>query len=133
MPKSTVNQNTEVTKFLDELDHPLRTEIEMLRAIILNSYPNLEENIKWNGPNYYLNEEDRITMKIHPPKVIQIIFHRGAKTKAQPKTQLIVDHAGLLEWKANDRAVAPFKNAKEISDQKSALSKVIKDWLAAAG
>lgn len=132
MAKSIINFSKEVTQFLDELHHPMRKEIEALRAIILRTHASLEESIKWNGPNYHINGEDRITMKIHPPKVIQIIFHRGAKTKEQPKAQLINDTNGLLDWKTNDRAVATFKNESEVNDQKSVLSKVIKDWLAAA-
>ena len=75
------NLNNEVTDFLDELNHSLRKEIEALRICILSTDNNLTENIKWNGPNYCFDNEDRITMRIQPPKtkLIQIIFHRGAK------------------------------------------------------
>jgi hypothetical protein len=77
--------NKKVTKFLDELIHPLREEIEQLRQIILGSNSDLTENIKWNGPNYCFKGEDRITMKIQPPKQILLVFHRGAKKLVQPK------------------------------------------------
>jgi hypothetical protein len=110
----------------------MRKEIEALRAIILSAHASLEESIKWNGPNYHINGEDRITMKIHPPKVIQIIFHRGAKTKEQPKAKLIIDTAGLLDWKTNDRAVATFRNESELNDQKSVLIKIVNHWLVAS-
>jgi hypothetical protein len=69
------NLNIEVITFLDKLNHPFRSEIEVLRQIILNSNSDIIENIKWNGPNYIFNNEDRITIKINPPKLIQIIFH----------------------------------------------------------
>lgn len=65
--------NDEVTKFLDELNHPLRDEIEELRLTIINSVEGLSENIKWNGPNYSFQNNDCITLKINPPKQIQII------------------------------------------------------------
>ena len=81
MAKQKVILNHKVTKFLDGLSHPFRKEIEQLRLYILSGDIRLEENIKWNGPNYYLYNNDRITMRIHPPKQIQLIFHRGAKVQ----------------------------------------------------
>lgn len=126
------NVNDEVTKFLNELNHPLRTEIEALRLIILNSINGLTENIKWNGPNYYFEEQDRITMKIQPPKQILLIFHRGAKKIIQPKDKLIDDKSGLLIWKENDRAIVEFKNLDEIKKAESNLEKIINNWINAA-
>ena len=68
-------------------------------------------------------------MKIQPPKLIQIIFHRGAKVKAQPETKLIQDHSGLLTWRENDRALAAFKNLDEIENKELVLSQIIEDWI----
>ena len=81
MAKQLTNLNKEVTNLLDELKHPFRQEIENLRICVLSSNKNLVENIKWNGPNYSFHNEDRITMRIQPPKKqIQLIFHRGQKS-----------------------------------------------------
>ncbi len=124
--------NAEVTKFLDGQQHPLRTEIELLRKIILESENELIENIKWNGPNYAVNNDDRITMRIQPPKQIQLIFHRGAKKLEQPKTKLIDDKSGLLVWKENDRAVATFKNSAEILAAQPNLETIIRNWILSA-
>lgn len=126
------NLNPEVTKFLDDLKHPLRKEIEQLRTAILSAQPKLSENIKWNGPNFYLNDDDRITMRIQPPKQLQLIFHRGAKKQQQPKSKLINDKSGLLLWKENDRAVATFRNKAEIDSAVKDLTKIVKDWIEAA-
>ena len=122
------HQNTEVTKFLDELNHPLRNE--KLRRLILEAENKLVENIKWNGPNYSINNEDRITLKIQPPKQLQLIFHRGAKVKEQPKKRLIKDESGLLLWKENDRAIATFIDFDAIHAKKQDLIVVVKDWIA---
>lgn len=121
----------EVTVFLDDQKHPMRKEIDALRGEILNASQTLAENVKWNGPNYSVGELDRITMKIQPPTKIQLIFHRGAKVQAQPKTKLIADNSGLLDWRGNDRAIATFKNIQEIDLAKSSLSQIIRDWLKA--
>lgn len=131
MAKEKDRLNKEVTKFLDDLNHPFRKEIEQLRIKILNANPGLTENIKWNGPNYRFDDNDRITMRINPPKQIQLIFHRGAKVQEQPEDKLITDNSGILVWKTNDRAVATFKSMEEITSTKEAVSKIINDWLSA--
>ena len=125
------NLNSEVTNFLDELNHLLRKEIEALRTCILSADNNLTENIKWNGPNYCFDDEDRITMRVQPPttKQIQIIFHRGAKKQEQPKDKLIQVNSKFLIWKENDRAVATFKNLQDIDSGKAELILIIKEWI----
>lgn len=123
--------NPDVTRFLDELHHPLRSEIEVLRLVILEASALLEENIKWNGPNYSVGAEDRITMRIQPPKQIQLVFHRGAKVKEQPKERIVQDPSGLLMWKENDRAIASFKNQEAVEAGREALSVIVREWLVA--
>jgi len=132
MTRQTIQLNKEVSDFLHAIDHPLIKEIQLLRTVILGAHPQLSENIKWNGPNYVYNSQDRVTMKIQPPKNIQLIFHRGAKVKEQPKDTLIKDSSGLLVWKENDRAVATFKNIMDIENAKASLIKIVTDWLEAA-
>lgn len=127
-----INFNDEVTKFLDEQNHPLRHVIEELRQIILGSNDHLAENIKWNAPNYLYDGEDRVTLKIQPPKQTQIIFHRGAKKLAQPKKKLINDESGLLLWKENDRAIASFKSLEDVKKSANSLKHIINDWVIAA-
>lgn len=130
MTKQNPTLNSEVTAFLDTLNHPFRKEIEVLRNVILSADHRLTENIKWNGPNYCFDQADRITMKIQPPKQVQLIFHRGAKVQEQPKDKLIKDNTGLLAWKENDRAVATFKSMADIETNQATLQKVVKEWIA---
>ena len=131
MVKQTSNLNSEVTDFLDQLNHQFRKEIEQLRIFILSSDKNLTENIKWNGPNYCIENQDRITMRIQPPKNIQLIFHRGAMKQEQPKDRLIEENSKLLIWKENDRAVATFKNMTEIKNAETVLTEIVKKWIIA--
>ena len=93
--------NKEVSKFLDGLNHPLRDEIENLRHIITNATNGLTENIKWNGPNYCYNDNDRIIQ---------------SKSK-------------LLLWRENDRAIITFKNRFEIEKAKADLSSIVNEWI----
>ena len=123
--------NMEVTKFLDNLNHPLREEIEYLRKLILSTDIGLTEGIKWNGPSYSINNEDRITIKINPPKLIQVIFHRGAKVKEQLRERLLGDEYSLLSWRENDRAIATFKNIEEIRQNQEILKEIVVKWIEA--
>ena len=133
MANQTNNLSREVTDFLDELNHPFRKEIEFLRNVVLSADNNLTENIKWNGPNYCSNNDDRITMRIQPTtsKQIQIIFHRGAKKQEQPTDKMITSKSKILVWKENDRAIASFKNMQDIDNAKTELTEIIKQWISA--
>ena len=130
MTQKAANINQEVSDFLEQQNHPFREEIELLRNIILSVDNKLTENIKWNGPNYSFENEDRITMRIQPPVVqVQLIFHRGAKKQEQPKDKLIASTSKLLNWKENDRAIITYKSMKDIEGSRSELSDIIKDWI----
>lgn len=115
---------------MDEINHPLRSEIELLRDIIVSADARLAENFKWNGPNYSLENADRITMKIQPPKCIQLILHCGAKKQKEPEKRIIEGDSDLLDWKTNDRAVITLLTKEEILLKKSAVILILKEWLA---
>lgn len=125
-------QSAIVTKFLDEQNHPFRKEIECLRNYILTANNNLTENIKWNGPNYCFENEDRITMRIQPhSKKVQLIFHKGAKKQEQPKNKLIDSKSKLLTWKENDRAIMTFNSITDIETNKTELYQIVNAWISA--
>jgi hypothetical protein len=124
------NLNSSVTEFLDGQTHPFRKEIEQLRICILSADEKLTENIKWNGPNYCYANEDRITMRIQPTaRQVQLIFHRGAKKREQPKDKLIANTSQWLVWKENDRAIVTFKSLQDIETGKTELAEIIKEWI----
>lgn len=132
MTNHPIHLSPEVTTLLDTLNPAFRNEIEQLRLLILSADSGITENIKWNGPNYCFDNEDRISMRVQAPKQVQLIFHRGAKVKEQPKDKLIKDESGILAWKENDRAVASFKNMAEIQSRKDDLTAIVRDWIRAA-
>jgi len=49
-----INSNEQVSKYLDELNHPKKNIIEELRSIF-SSVKEFSETIKWNAPNYAFN------------------------------------------------------------------------------
>lgn len=121
----------DVSIFLEQLKHPFLEEIHLLRKIILASNTALIENIKWNAPNYSIHAQDRLTMRIHPPKKqLQLIFHFGAKKTHFSEQPAINDSNKLLNWKSNDRAVVTFDSKIEIQQHSVALTELINNWIA---
>ncbi len=121
--------NSKVSELIKAINHPMQLEIHELRMLILETDRRFEENIKWNSPNYLVNEQDRITMRLQPAKHIQLIFHRGAKKLEQPQSRLIETESKLLQWKENDRAIITFKNADDVYKGKLELAEIIKLWI----
>lgn len=118
-----------VNNFLSNLIHPLKNEIITVRQIILNADSNITETIKWNAPNFCYNGEDRITFRLQPSTHIQLIFHRGAKVRADSKDFKFSDETGLLKWITNDRATLTFKDLQEIKEKEMQLTKVVTKWM----
>lgn len=124
--------NPDVSVFLDDVQHPLRAEIDDLRALITGLRPDIGENIKWNGPNFHVNGEDRVSVKVRPGASFQVIFHIGAKVKPAPPQPMIADEGGILSWKSTDRAVASFKTAADYRNAREHLRRCVADWFRAA-
>lgn len=119
--------------YLENLDHPLKSEILKIREMVFKANPNLTEQIKWNAPSFCLNGENKITFNLPPKKdSIQLVFHRGVKKKELPKEKLINDGSGLLKWVTNDRAVIRFTSIQEILENETKLREVIQKWLEVA-
>lgn len=120
----------QVAEFMNNLEHPLKEEIEEVRNIILSTDDKITEHIKWNAPSFCYEGEDRITFNLHGKGFIRLVFHCGAKVKARNTNQpLIVDSSGILEWKAADRAMMKFTDKNDVKAKEEKLREVITKWL----
>ena len=133
MKKQATDNLTTVDDFMERLEHPLKPAVSALRRVVLGADARLTEQVKWNAPSFCLDGDDRLTMKLHPPKNVQLVFHRGTKKQAPPADRLIADERGLLKWAANDRAVATFASLEDVEARAADLAALIKRWLEAAG
>lgn len=125
--------NNDVSNFLNGLQHPLHESIFLLRELILSQDSGLEENLKWNAPNYVIDGQDRITLKILPPnpRKIQVVFHCGAKKVKPAESPLIQDEFAMLEWKGNDRAIFTFTGEQDIQLKANTFKELVRRWLTA--
>lgn len=119
----------EVDAFMRKLNHPLKAEMEAVRAIILGVNPEISEGIKWNAPSFRVKEYFA-TINLRKDEVL-VILHLGAKVKDNSTSGLTInDPTGLLEWLSKDRAAVRFRDIKAIKTGKVAFMNVVRQWIA---
>lgn len=117
-----------VTDFIENVDHPLKHEVEILRAIIMAADEGITEQVKWKSPSFCYQGQDRITFNLHKTDRVLIVFHRGAKAKDSQGFRF-EDSTGLLEWASADRALLTFRDQAEIQDKQAALTNIVSRWI----
>jgi hypothetical protein len=129
VPRTQSSASSEVETFLDALDHPRKPEILALRRIILGADPRIGERIKWNAPSFRTGEWFG-TFHLRAKDGVQVILHFGAKKRDgfAPRTA-IADPESLLEWLAEDRATAKFRDLADVEAKQSAFASVIRQWI----
>lgn len=116
---------------MDQLDHPLKKEIEEARRIILGIHEQITEHIKWNAPSFCFNGDDRVTFNLQGKGFFRIVFHCGAKKRPEQAAPIFEDATGLLEWASNDRAIVKIFSLSDIEDKKEKLIEVVAGWMQA--
>lgn len=119
---------TKVDAFMAKLQHPLKAEIEAVRALILGADERIQESVKWNAPSFYIHEHFA-TFKLRPRETIQVVFHTGAQVKDRITAMNISDPAGLLKWAAKDRCMITFSDMGDIESKKTDLVAIVKQWI----
>ncbi|TCP58103.1 uncharacterized protein DUF1801 [Tumebacillus sp. BK434] len=124
---------TPVEQFMQQLNHPLKPEIEAVRQIILRTDSRITEQIKWNAPSFCFQQEDRVTFNLQGKGFFRLIFHCGAKAKQPPlQAPLIEDTTGLLEWAANDRAILKLTSMEDVQAKEEQIAELVRRWIEAA-
>jgi len=113
---------------LEDLDHPLKTDIEAVRRIILDVSSEIAEGIKWNAPSFRTSEYFA-TINLRSLDRVQLIFHLGAKVKDNTKKLTIADPAGLIKWLTTDRCLVTVGTGKEIATNRPAFEKIVRAWI----
>ena len=128
MPK----KYTTVTEFLDDLDAAKREQVEMLRSIINETHPGLDEHIKWNSPSYVLDGEDRVTFNLQNKEgVVKLVLHMGATREENKKgSPILADDHGLMTWQSDIRGVISFVDTDDVTAKRAEVSDIISRWLA---
>lgn len=104
---------------MQALSHPLKDEIEALRAIIKAVDENIKERIKWNAPSYY-TDADFLTFNHRMQEKVHLVFHHA---------DIVKIISPLLEGNYKDRRMVYFKNMDEIKLHRHELERIIRELI----
>lgn len=123
MSKPTATDAETVQAWLDQLDHPMKTELELLRQTVRTAHPPIAERIKWNAPSYYLTA-DLFTFNLSNKKEIRLVFHHPS---------IVQVASPMLEGDWKDRRIAYFRSSAEVQERLPELDRVVREAVRVAG
>jgi uncharacterized protein YdhG (YjbR/CyaY superfamily) len=118
--QSSLDHTQEVDQFMEELDHPLKPEVQIIREIIKGIHPEITEQIKWKAPSFSYQGEYLVTFNLRATEKIHLVFHNPMIAQVKSK---------LLEGDYKDRRMAYFLDEKDIRARRPALEKALKDLI----
>jgi uncharacterized protein YdhG (YjbR/CyaY superfamily) len=118
-----------VADMLRTLRHPLKTEIEAVRLIILGVSHDIGEGVKWNAPSFRTPKDWFATIHVRSKESVQIILFVGVKKPPGFKPFKLADPNGLVKWLAEDRAMVTLGAGRDIPDNRKALETIVRAWI----
>ena len=113
----TASEGTqEVNEYMKTLEHPLKNEIELVRNIILESDPNIIEQVKWNAPSFRYTQ-DFVTFNARRLDKLHLVFHHPS---------IVQIHSKLLEGEYKDRRMLYLAYRAEIEAARNELQRIIR-------
>ncbi|RZK63342.1 MAG: DUF1801 domain-containing protein, partial [Pedobacter sp.] len=73
LKKLSLDGKAEVDEFINQLNHPYKEEILLLRSIMINANSDIKERVKWNAPSFY-GKKDMAAFNLRAKGYVQIIF-----------------------------------------------------------
>lgn len=107
----------------------VRAMIQSLRAAALGA-GEVTEHIKWNGPSFCIDGDDRITLGLNPGGGVRAVLHRGVKAKDAAGFSF-PDDSGLIRWAAADRGVVNFADEAAVAANAQAFGAICRRWFEA--
>lgn len=108
-----------VEDYMAKLDHPLKAEVEALRAMIKAVHPGIIEQVKWNAPSY--RYKDYIaTFNLRAQQHVHLIFHNPAIASIK---------SDILEGDYVDRRMTYFVDMNDVQAKKASLEYVVSELI----
>lgn len=114
--------------FFASLNHPLKDDIAMARAIILGADNSIGEGVKWNSLSYK-TADYFATVNLRSMDAVQFVFHRGAKSKSGERAMAVQDPKGLMTWLSSDRCLVTVGKGPEIAANRKAFEAIVRAWI----
>ena len=128
---TSLSDQEQVTQHIERLAPEVGKIVEEIRQIILSTYKEIGERIKWNNPSfYYTGEMKPFDPKEYKREIIVFNLFKGKIMLVFPSGAKVNDTSGLLEGNYKDgRRITIFKDMNDVKAKEKALQKVIKNWL----
>jgi uncharacterized protein YdhG (YjbR/CyaY superfamily) len=114
-------KKVKVQEYMQNLDHPLKAEIEVVRDIIKGVHPEIQEEIKWNAPSYSYKGNYLVTFNLRAAQHVHLVFHNPEISKVNNE---------ILEGSYIDRRMTYLTSMEDIDDKKVNLQVVIRELIA---
>lgn len=109
-----------VEVFMQDLDHPLKAEVEALRKIIRSASSEITEQIKWKAPSYSYRGEYLVTFNLRDTQRVHLVFHNPMIARIK---------SPLLEGEYADRRMTYFSDMQDIKAKKTELVQLLKQLI----
>ena len=106
----------------------VRAAVDLLRVLVAGSAEGVTEHIKWNGPSFCIDGDDRITVGLAPRGGVRAILHRGVRVK-DATGFVFPDDSGLIQWAAPDRGVVAFADEAAVAAHAEAFADICRRLL----
>ena len=114
-----MSSTKKVEEFMAKLEHPLKAEMELVRSIIVNANPKMEEDVKWGGPSFFY-KEDLATFNPRIKNYVALIFHKG---------ELLNIKSDFLEEASKGKVYAKFYSMEQVTANKELIEKMVNAWV----
>ena len=118
--ETSVGTSSEVDAWFRALEHPMKTEMERVREIVLPTDDRLAEAIKWKTPTF-MYEGNIASFNPRAKAHVSLLFHAGASIPG--------DHA-ILEGGGETARYARFEDLDDVEAKGEQLEAVVKAWCA---
>jgi hypothetical protein len=113
----------DVAAYMQRLEHPLKAEVEAVRAIILGANRKIAERVKWNSPSFYY-QQDLAAFHLRARDCVHVVF-------VFPQGTMPSDRFGFLEGDYKDRRMARFRDMADVQANKAGLVRLVNHWVRA--
>ena len=104
--------------------------MQALRALVAASHPDVSEHVKWNGPSFVIDGDDRVSLGVAKGGAVRAVLHRGAEVKST-EGFAFADDTGLIQWAAVDRGVVTFADEADVAAKVEAFQALCARWFEA--
>lgn len=104
---------------MSKLEHPLKAEMEAVRAIIIKASPKMEEDVKWGGPSFFY-KEDLATFNPRIKNYVALIFHKG---------ELLDIKSDFLEQATKGKVYAKFYTMEQVTANRELIERMVNTWI----